>query len=74
MLFQVQLNLVNSPLIDYSLDWLERCEIDETILYCKAQPHADAIREHCRLVISYIIKFIIINIIDNATNDLEIYC
>ncbi|CAL4133685.1 unnamed protein product, partial [Meganyctiphanes norvegica] len=41
------LPLVNTPLLDYTLDWLERCQVDEAIVYCKAQPHANALRQHC---------------------------
>ncbi|XP_063605032.1 translation initiation factor eIF2B subunit epsilon-like [Penaeus indicus] len=40
--------LVNTPLLDYTLDWLERCGVDEVIVYCRAQPHAEQIRQHCR--------------------------
>ncbi|XP_068235242.1 translation initiation factor eIF2B subunit epsilon [Palaemon carinicauda] len=40
--------LVNAPLLDYSLDWLERSGIDEVIVYCRAQPHSDMIRQHCK--------------------------
>ncbi|XP_069954474.1 translation initiation factor eIF2B subunit epsilon isoform X1 [Cherax quadricarinatus] len=40
--------LVNTPLLDYTLDWLERSGVDETIVYCRAHTHADKIRQHCR--------------------------
>ncbi|XP_064097456.1 translation initiation factor eIF2B subunit epsilon-like isoform X1 [Macrobrachium nipponense] len=45
---KVLVPLVNTPLLDYSLDWLERSGIDEVIVYCRAQPHADLIRQHCK--------------------------
>lgn len=40
--------LVNTPLLEYTLDWLERSGVNEAIVYCRAQPHADKIRQHCR--------------------------
>ncbi|KAK7087017.1 hypothetical protein SK128_001516 [Halocaridina rubra] len=45
---KVLVPLVNTPLLDYSLDWLERSGIDEVIVYCRTHPHSDAIRQHCR--------------------------
>lgn len=47
-LLQVLVPLVNTPLLDYTLDWLERSGVDEAIVYCRAQPNADKIRQHCR--------------------------
>lgn len=45
---KVLVPLVNTPLLDYTLDWLERSGVDEAIVYCRAQPYADKIRQHCQ--------------------------
>ncbi|KAG7176675.1 translation initiation factor eIF-2B subunit epsilon-like [Homarus americanus] len=45
---KVLVPLVNTPLLDYTLDWLERSGVDEAIVYCRTHPHSDMIRQHCR--------------------------
>ncbi|XP_063852298.1 translation initiation factor eIF2B subunit epsilon-like [Scylla paramamosain] len=40
--------LANTPLLEYSLEWLERCGVEEAIVYCRADTHLETIREHCR--------------------------
>ncbi|KAK3871718.1 hypothetical protein Pcinc_023149 [Petrolisthes cinctipes] len=45
---KVLVPLANTPLLDYTLAWLERCGVDEVIVYCRANPHTDKIKQHCK--------------------------
>ncbi|KAG0729182.1 Translation initiation factor eIF-2B subunit epsilon [Chionoecetes opilio] len=45
---KVLVPLVNTPLLDYSLEWLERCGVDEAIVYCRADHHLNTLKAHCR--------------------------
>ncbi|XP_018008992.1 translation initiation factor eIF-2B subunit epsilon isoform X2 [Hyalella azteca] len=45
------LPLVNTPLVDYSLDWLHHNGVEEVIIYCKDGPASDEIKRHCKSVI-----------------------
>ncbi|XP_076068792.1 translation initiation factor eIF2B subunit epsilon-like [Oratosquilla oratoria] len=43
---KVMLPLVNTPVLEYTLDWLNRSGVEDIILYCSS--HAAALREHCQ--------------------------
>ncbi|XP_045107612.1 LOW QUALITY PROTEIN: translation initiation factor eIF-2B subunit epsilon-like [Portunus trituberculatus] len=44
--------VANTPLLEYSLEWLERCGVEEAIVYCRADTHLQTIKEHCRAFMS----------------------
>ncbi|KAF2358515.1 Hexapeptide repeat [Trinorchestia longiramus] len=45
------LPLVNTPLVDYNLDWLHRNAVEEVFIYCKATPFSEEIKRHCKSVV-----------------------
>lgn len=49
---KVLMPLVNTPILDYTLEWFHRCGMQDVILYCRATPFSDEIKEHCKSLVA----------------------